>query len=160
MTQEQALVPFEGLESFKGYSKEEKINYVKTLLNIDENLLTGKEFINDCDMEGSLEILAHVRWYQELLELIYKYGSRLVLAYVMANKTVKTLDGSFSTMTKNVYDFSVNENWQYFDNEIVAITEGKKQLEEVLKKGGMFAGETIEAIKPEPQISLRFSIEK
>lgn len=160
MTQEQALTPFEGLESFKGYILEERIEYIKVLLNVDENPVTGKEFIDNCNMEGSLEVLAHIRWYMNFLEIIYKYGSPLVLAYVIAHKTAETLDGKFSITNKNIYDFSVNENWKAITENELQLAESRKQLEVVLKKGGTFAGETLSKIKSEVKPELKFSIEK
>jgi hypothetical protein len=160
MTQEQSLSPFEGLESFKGYSEEERVDYIKTLLNIDENILTGDSFINSCDVEGTLEILSQLRWYKDFIEFIYNYGKQFVIDYVESQKGVKVFDGKFSVATINNYDFSQNDYWKSIKNEEKQLSEFRKQLEKTCQTGGNFDGKDIQKLEPKIDKQLRFTIEK
>ena len=160
MTQEQALVPFEALESFKGYTEEEKIAYVKDLLCIDENLVTNKEFINESDMEGVLDILSNVRWYEDFLKFIYDYAKPLIIDYVEENKGIKVVDGKFIVKVKKEFNFSSNTSWQSIQNDILELSESRKQLETALKDGGTFDGKQLNKIEPEIKKELAFTIDK
>lgn len=160
MTQEQALVPFEALESFKGYTEEEKIDYIKDLLCIDENLITNKDFINESDMEGVLDILSNIRWYQEFLKFIYDYAKPLIIDYVEANKGIKVVDGKFTVKTKKEFNFSLNTSWQSIQNDILELSESRKQLETALKNGGTFDGKQLNKIESEIKKELAFTIDK
>ncbi len=160
MTQQQALTPFEGLESFKGYTEEQRKAFFDDLFCIDQNALTGVEFIDEKDITETLEILAYLRWCKDFIEICYKYGSQFVIDYVESQKGVKVLDGKFTVANKSLYDYSENTHWVSVKNDEKELGEYRKELEKVCRVGGNFDGKVIGKIECTPEKELRFKIEK
>lgn len=160
MTQQQALAPFEGLESFKGCTEEKRKEFLRDLFNIDQNPVTDVEFISQENMIETLEILAHIRWYKDFLDICYKYGIQFVIDFVEAEKGVKVFDGKFSVASKKIYDYSQNFHWASVKDNEKELSEYRKQLEKVCQTGGDFDGKKIGKIEYKPEKELRFSIEK
>ena len=160
MTQTEALTPFEALEVFKGYTEDQRITFLQDLFNIDQNPVTDNQFIADDDMNETLEILAHLRWYKDFIEHCYNYGKQFVINYVEDQKGVKVFDGKFSVANKKIYDYSKISHWLATKNDIKEIAEYLKQLEKVCQTGGVFDGKQIQKLEYKPEKELRFSIEK
>lgn len=160
MTQQQALTPFEGLESFKGYTEEQKLDYARDLFQIEQDILTGEEFISHENMESALENLAHLRWCKDFFDWLYRLGSQFVIEHIEKENGVTVSDGKFSVATKKGYDYSVLETWLSFKEEEKAVSEGRKEFEKVCREGGFFGGQKIEKLDFVTEKELRFKIEK
>lgn len=160
MKQQQALTPFEGLESFKGYTEEDTIQYADCLFNVEQNEESNVKFIPKKYIPETLENIAYLRWCKDRIEFLYNYAKQYVTDYVEEEKGVKVFEGKFSVATKKGYDYSVFETWLSYKEEEKAVSEGRKEFEKVCREGGFFAGEKIEKLGFVTEKELRFKIEK